>query len=52
MRELYITPQFRKDARKIPSFVTSQVDETIKLLRTNPTNEILSIKKLKQLKGL
>lgn len=50
MRELLITPQFKKDFSKIPSAVRVQTDTIVAILQNNPLNETLNIKKLKGVK--
>lgn len=46
MRELLITPQFRKDVKVIPVKIKEQADALLFLLRDNPINNTLGIKKL------
>ena len=50
MRELLITPQFRKDSRKIPNDVLEQADLVLLKLRKNPFDNALNIGKLKNFK--
>ncbi len=47
MRELFVTSQFRKDLKIIPAGIKEQVDTLLPLLRNNPTDFKLLIKKLK-----
>lgn len=41
MRELLITPQFRKDSRKIPNNILEQADLILLKLRKNPFDDAL-----------
>jgi mRNA-degrading endonuclease RelE of RelBE toxin-antitoxin system len=47
MRELLITPQFRKDSNRIPDDILEQADLVLLKLRKNPLDDTLDIKKLK-----
>lgn len=47
MRDLYVTPTFHKDLRKIPRYITDQADQVIIRLRINPLDQVLNITKLK-----
>ena len=47
MRELLITPQFRKDAKVLPKYVLEICDLVLVKLRKNPLDRTLNIKRLK-----
>ena len=47
MRELLITPQFRKDSKKIPDEILGRADLVLLKLRKNPLDNTLNAKKLK-----
>ena len=46
MRNLFATPQFSKDIKSIPTAVKRQADFIILLLREDPCNQTIGIKKL------
>ena len=46
MREVFATPQFRKDLRKIPSDFLLRIDQVMRMLRENPLHPHLDLKKL------
>lgn len=50
MREILITPQFKKDFSKIPFIIRVQTDAVVAVLRNNPLDKSLNIKKLKGFK--
>ena len=50
MRELFATRQFQKDFNKISSHLSEQADILVDILRENPTNKSLNIKKLKDIR--
>lgn len=53
MRDLFITPQFRKDFRDLSDFrIRMILPEVTELLRHNPHDRSLDIAKLKIVKGL
>ena len=47
MRELLVTPRFRKDLKSVPPKIKEQADALLFLLRENPVSPGLNIKKLK-----
>ncbi|MBI2607916.1 MAG: type II toxin-antitoxin system RelE/ParE family toxin [Candidatus Doudnabacteria bacterium] len=47
MRELFFTPQFRKDLKGIPEEIKKQADGLLLVLRKNPVDPNLGVKKLK-----
>lgn len=46
MRQLFVTPQFKKDWRDVPVHVRAQADSISAALRANPVDTRLGVKKL------
>ena len=51
MRELLVTPRFRKDLKSVPPKIKEQADALLFLLRENPVSPGLNIKKLEGREG-
>lgn len=52
MRELIVTSQFRKDLKNIPDRIKEQADAVLALLRNNPVDQTLGVKKLASINPL
>ncbi len=46
MRQLFVTPQFKKDWRDVPAHVRAEADSVTVALRVNPVDARLGVKKL------
>ena len=46
MRDLFVTPQFTRDWRRMPSWLLVELEPVIQRLRDNPTERSLGVKKL------
>ena len=49
MRELFVTPQFKKDFQRPPSEIQSSADTIVQQLRSNPVDATANIIKLKSI---
>jgi len=50
MRGLVVTSQFKRDSRSIPTKITEQADALLFMLRENPVDSSLGVKKLVNVK--
>jgi len=50
MRKLLVALQFKKDLRKIPLPIKEQTDRVLALLRKNPLDKTLNVRKLTHIK--
>ena len=51
MRELFVTPRFKKDYESIPPEVVARAEIIVKRLRENPTGRMVGAKKLQTVKS-
>ncbi len=49
MRDVFVTPQFKKEIKRVPREVLIGVHDLIAILKKNPTDPTLRIKKLAQI---
>ena len=46
MRDLFVTPQFTRDLRRMPNWLRAELEPIIQRLRDNPSDRSLGAKKL------